>query len=562
MTSDKKTVSLLADLFVKKGLSDIVISPGSRNAPLIIAFGGHEKINAYSVVDERSAAFYALGMAQKTGKPVAITCTSGSAALNYAPAISEAYYQKIPLLVLTADRPPELIDVGDGQTIRQENVYASYVKKSFSLPLNFDNDDDQKQANHIINEAIDDCLYPEPGPVHINIPLDEPIYNTTEKGLEGVVENTVEITPDIPEQLINEFIYSWNETKEVMILVGQTAPLHEMQNVLSQLAKMGQVVVLTETTSNVFDPSFVDCIDNVLTAIPEGQERFHAPDLLITTGGAIVSKKIKKFLREYKPRQHWHISPSGEVLDTFFALTHTVKASPAAFLSKVGVHLQSHPGNYGDSWVALKNKVNDLRKEFLNGLPFSDLKVFEILYRLMPENSLLHLGNSTPVRYAQLFGSDPKFEYYSNRGVSGIDGQLSTASGVAVKSDKINTVITGDLGFFYDSNALMNLHLTPNLKMIVINNSGGGIFRFIPGPDTTEQLEQFFEAHHNWKAEKLVEAFDIPYFKAENEEELKQVLEAFYQEQSRPAVLEIFTPQKINAKLLRDYFSFLKSSSH
>jgi 2-succinyl-5-enolpyruvyl-6-hydroxy-3-cyclohexene-1-carboxylate synthase len=562
MTSDKKTVSLLADLFVKKGLSDIVISPGSRNAPLIIAFGGNEKINAYSVVDERSAAFFALGMAQKTGKPVAITCTSGSAALNYAPAISEAYYQKIPLLVLTADRPPKLIDVGDGQTIRQENVYASYVKKSFSLPLDINLPEEQNQANHLINEAIDACLYPEPGPVHINIPLDEPIYNTIENGVEGKVENTVEAVPEVSDQLKNEFITTWNGTKEVMILVGQSTPSSEMQKVLSELAKMGQVVVLTETTSNVHNPRFVDCIDNVLTAIPEGQERFHAPDLLITTGGAIVSKKIKKYLREYKPRQHWHISASGEVLDTFFALTHTVKAKPLDFLSEVAAHLQSHPGNYGDSWVALKNKVNDLRKDYLSRLPFSDLMVFEMLFRMMPENSLLHLGNSTPVRYAQLFGSIPKFEYYSNRGVSGIDGQLSTASGVAAKSDKINTVITGDLGFFYDSNALMNLHLTPNLKIIVINNGGGGIFRFIPGPDTTEQLEQFFEAHHNWKANKLVEAFDIPYFKAENEEELKQVLGDFYLEQSRPAVLEIFTPQKVNTRLLRDYFSFLKSSSH
>lgn len=562
MTSDKKTVSLLADLFVKKGLTDIIISPGSRNAPLIIAFGGNESVNAYTVVDERSAAFFALGLAQESGKPVAVSCTSGSAVLNYAPAISEAYYQKLPLLILTADRPSHMIDVGDGQTIRQENVFASHIKESFSLPLNLDNEDDLTQASHLINQAIDACLFPEPGPVHINIPLDEPLYNTTDHGVEGKVENTVEATSEVSQKLTNEFVDLWNSGKKVLILSGQSAPSKEKEALLSRLAEMDQVAVLTETTSNLNDVRFIDCIDNVLTAIPEGEEKAHAPQLLVTTGGAIVSKKIKKYLRDYKPEHHWHLSASGEKVDTFFALTQIVETSPLDFLSSVTHRLQSVSSDFGKSWVDLKKRVTKLKADYLKELPYSDLKVFEVLLQHIPANSVLHLGNSTPVRYSQLFGSSRKFEYFSNRGVSGIDGQLSTAAGYAVKSERINTAITGDLGFFYDSNAMMNKHLTPNLKMVVINNGGGGIFRFIPGPDTTEQLEPFFEAHHQWKAEKLAEAFDVLYFKAENQSELEKILPEFYSDLSRPALLEIFTPGKINAKLLRDYFSFLKNSSH
>lgn len=562
MTSDKKTVSLLADLFVKKGLTDIVISPGSRNAPLIIAFGGNKDVNAYTVVDERSAAFFALGMAIRTAKPVAITCTSGSAVLNYAPAISEAYYQKIPLLILTADRPSHMIDVGDGQTIRQKNVYANFIKKSFSLPLNIDSDSDFSEVNHIVNEAIDACLYPEPGPVHINIPLDEPLYETTAKGLEGSIENTVEPLAKIPNQLIKEFIQSWNFSKKIMILAGQTKPSPEMEVLLSGLAKMNQVVVMTETTSNMNDDRFIDCIDNVLTIIPEGQEKKFAPQLLITTGGALVSKKIKKYLRDFRPEQHWHLSASGETVDTFFALSHLVSVSPLHFLSSVASELKNVSNGFGKQWMKLKISAMKLRADYLQHLPYSDFKVFETLLQYIPENSALHLGNSTPVRYSQLFGSSQKFEYYSNRGVSGIDGQVSTAAGFALKSKKINTIITGDLGFFYDSNALMNRHLMRNLKIIVINNGGGGIFRFIPGPDTTAQLEPFFEAKHSWKAQKLAEAFDILYFKAENQNDLEKVLPEFYQDLSRPALLEIYTPGKKNAKILRNYFSFLKNSSH
>jgi len=558
MTSDKKNVSLLADIFIKKGLSDIVISPGSRNAPIVISFAGNKNIRALSIIDERSAAFFALGMAQQLGRAVAIACTSGSAALNYAPAIAEAYYQKIPLLVLTADRPPEMIDQGDGQTIRQKDVYQNYIKKSYELPVVADDPATKQITENVINEAIDQTHLPEPGPVHINIPFREPLYGKSEKEAGGHAFNTIPAPEEISVSEMDVFAEQWNDAKKILIITGQMMPNTNLNKRLKALAKLNKVAVLTETTSNLQCDFFIDCIDNVVSAITDQEADAFQPDLLISLGGQIVSKMVKKFLRLNPPNKHWHISPSGEEMDTYFMLSNAIKTGPETFFQKLSSRIQVSDYNYGKTWYDRKEKVTNIRTNFLKELPFCDFRVFDILLDKIPENTLLHLGNSTPVRYSQLFGSEEKFTYYSNRGVSGIDGQVSTAAGAAFVTDKINTLITGDLGFFYDSNALMNNHLTPNLKIIVINNGGGGIFRFIPGPDQSPFLEEFFEAKHSRKAEKIAEAFDVKYFNASSEEELLSVLDKFYTYNSRPALLEIFTPSEVNGKILKKYFEVLK----
>ncbi len=560
MTSDKKNISLLRALFVKKGLTDIVLSPGSRNAPIIIAFAGAYGVRAYSVVDERSAAFFALGMAKQTGRAVAIASTSGSAPLNYAPAIAEAYYQKIPLLILTADRPSYLVDIGDGQTIRQNNMYANYVKKSYELPLEIETKQQFEESEKIINEAIDLSHFPEPGPVHINIPFDEPLYGKTENELKSKVINYKPVVNNLGNKFFDDFAGLWNSSKKIIILAGQQFPSVKLKNLLERLATMPQTVVLTETTSNFYNDRFIDCIDNVLTTI-KGKEKEYAPDFLITFGGAVVSKMVKKFLRKYKPKEHWHISPSGEKLDTYFSLKRIVTYNYESFFEKIISQLQPVESNYGTLWMQQKLKAIAFRKNFIKEIVFSDLKVFDYLMNNIPEDSNLHLGNSTPVRYSQLFGSLKKFTYFSNRGVSGIDGQISTAAGIAFFSEKINTVITGDLGFFYDSNALMNKYLRANFKIIIINNEGGGIFRFIQGPDTTPFLEDFFEAKHSWHAEGIARAFNIHYYRATNEWELKAQLPILYKLNKRPGILEIVTPEKKSAEILRSYFEKLATDA-
>lgn len=558
MTSDKKNISLLTELFVKKGLSDIIISPGSRNAPIIIAFANKPGIRALSIVDERSAAFFALGMAQQLGKAVAVACTSGSAALNYAPAIAEAYYQKIPLLVLTADRPSELIDRGYGQTIRQRNVYKNYIKTSFELPVDIEDETSFKKAEKIINEAINLTQYPEPGPVHINIPFREPLYGTSEEMIDaevfGYEKEQVDLKP-----IISELSNSWNNSDKVLIVAGQQQRDDELNELLSNIVDDKKVTLLSETTSNLNSENFIDCIDNVISTIEADESATFKPDLLITFGGQVVSKMIKKFLRDNPPIEHWHISPSGEEMDTYFRLKQVIPLEPKVLFNELLIRLPEKQPDYLNIWLNKKSQVVSRKKEYLNKIAYSDLKVFDFILSNLPGGINLHLGNSTPVRYSQLFGSDQRINYFSNRGVSGIDGQISTAAGSAYVTNNLNVLITGDLGFFYDSNGLMNNYLEANLKIIVINNSGGGIFRFIEGPSSTEQLEEFFEARHNWKAEKIAEAFDVKYYKAENIKQLNSVFTDFINDKKGPSILEIFTPPEENAEILKEYFNYLKS---
>ncbi len=558
MTSDKKSVSLLADIFVKKGLSDIVISPGSRNAPIILSFANHPAVNALSIIDERSAAFFALGISVEKRKATAIACTSGSAPLNYAPAIAEACYQKIPLLILTADRPPQLIDVGDGQTIRQKDVYDNYIKASFELPENIDSPAAFELANRMINRAIDLTHYPEPGPVHINLPFSEPLYNTCQNNIEGTLL-PLNIKNNKPSNtFFKELANRCSQYQNILLIAGQQQPDAFLNATLTNFVAGKNMVLLTETTSNLYNKNFVGCIDNVLTAIKPDEEKLFKPDLLITFGHQIVSKKIKKFLRKHKPVEHWHISPSGEPLDTYKSLTKTITAFPVDFFKTMDAYIKPSPSAYASLWIKKRDKVINRREDFLANLEYSDLRIFDVLLQHIPVGTTLHLGNSTPVRYSQLFGSSEFITYRSNRGVSGIDGQLSTAAGAAFAANNINLLITGDVGFLYDSNGLLNQNLTSNLKIIVINNGGGGIFRFIPGPDTSPQLEKFFETKHHFTAKKIAETFNIKYAKAGSVKELVNALPEFFNETRKPVLLEIFTPGETNADLLRRYFEYLK----
>ena len=558
MISAKKNAQYLAEVLLERGVTDIVFSPGSRNAPLINTFTGIEGFRCLNIVDERCAAFFALGMALNLRRPVAIACTSGSAVLNYAPAIVEAYYRKAPLLVLTADRPAEWIDQGDGQTIRQENVYANYIKSSFNLSDRIESEEDAWFAARLINQALNSLLYPEAGPVHINIPFPEPLYDLVDEKLPGVKTITLhETMKNLSEGEIRTLADVWNGSSRTMILAGQMFPDTELNTILNDLATDPSVAVLTETISNLSGECFNSCIDNALSAITA--EDTYRPDLLITIGGQVVSKKIKTFLRKKRPARHWHISPGGEHMDTFMSLTDIIPAEPALFFNSLRKYVTPGKSDYGQRWRTLDGRTQERQAAYLNHCPYSDLKAFSLILRMLPKDSLVHLSNSTPVRYAQLFQYQHPLHFMSNRGTSGIDGVVSTAAGYAACSDKINTIITGDLAFFYDSNALWIKHLTSNLRIIVINNQGGGIFRFIDGAPSMPELENHFEARHAMGVENMVKAFGLECFVATKEDELKDGLHWLYASDfERPAVLEVRTPAVVNAEILKQYFNYLK----
>jgi 2-succinyl-5-enolpyruvyl-6-hydroxy-3-cyclohexene-1-carboxylate synthase len=560
MISTKKSVQHLASILIEKGIQDIVFSPGSRNAPLINTFTAIDQFRCLNIVDERSAGFFALGMAIQMQKPVVIACTSGSAVLNYSPAISEAYYQKIPLLILTADRPPEWIDQGDGQTIRQRNIYSNYIRSSYSLIDKVESADEEWYVARVINQALNDLVHPEFAPVHINIPFSEPLYELVDVQLpKPRIVHLHRETGTPSEDTAKKFAALWNQSKNKMIVAGQMPPINGLNELLNNLAADPSVVVFTETTSNLKGSSLVSHIDNVLSAIEvEGD---YAPDLLITLGGQIVSKKIKTFLRKNKPKAHCHFSRSGEHIDTFQSLTDIIPVDPVRFFTCIKDVILPGESDYGNKWKQLDLITRQRHNIFLGKCEFSDLKAFEIIINHLPDHSLLHLSNSTPVRYSQLFTCDRNITFMSNRGTSGIDGVVSTAAGTAYATDKITTVITGDLAFFYDSNAIWNKYLSNNLRIIVINNYGGGIFRFLDGSSAMPELETHFEARHSYRAANVAKAFHLDCFTAMDEEKLTEGLKWLYTSDfTKPAILEVVTPTEQNAEILKSYFNYLKQT--
>lgn len=558
--SSKVAVRDLVEICAQKGLKHVVISPGSRNAPLTISFNRHPNFKCHSVVDERCAAFFAMGLAQQLKEPVIICCTSGSAALNYAPAIVEAYYQKIPLLVLTADRPPEWIDQMDGQTIRQSDIYSNYIKKSFDFPVDTDNDENRWYAQRIANEAVELSQFPEPGPVHINIPFREPLYETKDYKGETLPKlfNTTKTLLELPKSEIESLKTEWASYQKILVITGLLHPNEELNSILEQLSKSKNVAILTETTSNVFGEKFNRSIDRLIVGI-EGEEEKYRPNLLVTLGGPVVSKKVKAFLRSNQPDTHWHINASNDFVDTYQSLTKLIPLSPEKILS----HVKSpeKDSNYREAWLSKDSALQKVYNEFVKTIDFCDLKAFDSIFNAIPKNSQLQLANSTVVRYSNLYDqiAQRNIKCFSNRGTSGIDGTLSTAVGAAkANPNEIVTVITGDLSFFYDSNALWITPLPNNLKIILINNQGGSIFRIIDGPSKIEELEPFFEVKHDLNAENIAKTFGVEYHFTSNNDDLNMILKKVYNSSSS-VLLEVYTDNEENPEVLKKYFKRLKN---
>ena len=565
----------VVSLCVSKNIKHVVISPGSRNAPLTIGFTHHPEINAYSIVDERCAAFVALGMAQQLQQPVALVCSSGSALLNYYPAISEAYYSDIPLVVISADRPIERIDIGDGQTIRQKNVYENHILYSANLyselvleseaidkKLQQKQWEAQKHNERDINLALNKAIE-EKGPVHINVPFYEPLYDT----VENIEVNPIEIFPEITKRHYSKeellpYAEIWNKAKRKMVIVGVAQPNVVEQKFLEKLAKDDSVIVFTETTSNLEHEEFFTRIDTIVGPIEKDenmQELFEAlrPDILLTFGGMIVSKKIKAFLRNYNPKHHWHVD-SKKAYNTFFCLNKHFETSVNDFFTDFFPLTTKMDSDYGEFWKNIRAKRQVRHDAYMDEIPYSDLKAMQLLVPKVPDHYIMQLANSSTIRYAQLFKWNPSLRIFCNRGTSGIDGSISTAAGSAMASEDPVLMVTGDLSFFYDSNALWNKYLPANFRIIILNNSGGGIFRILPGNKNSEQFDTFFETIHDLKAEQLAKMYNFEYDSASSEAEISHSLSTFFEASERPKILEIFTPRKVNDKVLLEYFSYMK----
>ena len=530
-------------------IQTIVISPGSRNAPLTIGFSNHQDFEALSIVDERCAAFFALGIAQQSQKPVALVCTSGSAMLNYYPAIAEAFYSQIPLVVISADRPSHLIDIGDGQTIRQENVFQNHILFSANLK---ENDFDKNSEK--LSKAFS-LLHKVKGPIHINAPFDEPLYETVSK----MRDFSFKIEKSDTESNIdyNNLAQLWNSASKKMILVGVHYPNKKLELLLDKVADDPSVLVLTETTSNLNNKRFINSIDNLIFNLTQEEFASLQPDILLTFGGLIVSKKIKKFLREYSPSEHWHVNEL-RAFDTYHVLSKHIKIDSYSFFEnfhKLVIH--NTKSNYESDWTHHKKLIREKHNNYIKKAPYSDLKVFDLILKVIPDFSEVQFSNSAIIRYSQLFEMNSTITVFCNRGTSGIDGSTSTALGAAYATQKSTTLVTGDLSFFYDSNALWNNYIPKDVRIIIINNSGGGIFKIIPGPKKSSALE-YFETPHCLTAEHLSLMFGLEYSAAHNLKTLQQKVVNFYDTSDKPKILEIFTPSDQNDLVLKAYIDNLK----
>ena len=549
----------ITDLCFKKNIKNIVISPGSRNAPLTLGFNLNPYFKTYSIVDERAAAFFALGIAQQIKFPVILVCTSGSALLNYYPAISEAYYSNIPLVILSADRPEKLLNIGDGQTINQKNVFNKNIGYSENLNQN-DNyflnlfglrDNNQEKINKALNFSIE-----KQSPVHINIPFSEPLYEITN----SLSVDSINKIPRLNNQnvkKVSSFRNKWQNSIKKIILIGLSSPDLLSEKSIDLLAGDSSLLVLTENTSNVYHPSFCNKIDQLIAPLTNNELKEFRPEILITIGGMIISKKIKAILRDNKPNEHWHIG-IHEANDTFFCLTKHFKTSPNNIISKLYENFNDNGSDFYNKWDLVISKRKEKHKEYLINLIYCDFKVFDYVLNSIPSKSMLQVSNSSAIRYTQLFDLDSSINVFCNRGTSGIDGSTSTAVGAA-SVFKGNTVfITGDLSFFYDSNALWNNFIPSNFRVILINNKGGGIFKILTKDNNTELFKKFFETKHDLYAKDLCNMYGFEYFISNDEDTLKNVLNDFYNESEKPRLLEVITDNDYNQDYLLNYFDYIK----
>lgn len=553
-TTDKLQCQILVETMHFHGVNHAVVSPGSRNAPLIIALS-RSRIKTHIVVDERSAAYVALGMAQQLKAPVALVCTSGTALLNYAPAVAEAYYQKIPLIVVSADRPQEWIDQDDSQTIRQFKALDQFVKRSYDIPARCDDDTAVWYAERIAHDAMMEATSLRRAPVHINVQLAEPLNGLTTEpyklrrihhfpSYDGICWDDI---IKLKEQLLH---------KRVMIIAGFMELNEPLRQALNDIAAKDAAVVLTETISNMADDFTINAIDRTLLAIDENDKRYY-PDVVITIGGAIVSRKIKAFLRKVKP-DHWYVGLNDVTVDCFQSLTRRIEANPDTFIPTLfqdSLTVKSFCTIWQDAHTAGLRRHH----KYLEKIGWSDMKAYETIfdfYQQNPDNLIMHLSNGTTIRYAQLFGDRVIAPNFCNRGVSGIDGCTSTAIGAAMVNGPA-VLITGDMSFLYDISALSAITPKLQLKIIVVDNGGGGIFRFIDSTSSLPELEKYFVVKRNLDVEKVAASFGIKTYRADNADSLFEELSNMMVEDG-PAVLVVKTDGKRSAEILKNYFKPIK----
>lgn len=554
---------IFIDVLAELGVGTAVCSPGSRNTPLLLAVAAREARGegprGIVVCDERTAGFTALGIAIASRQPVALICTSGTAVLNYAPAVAEAYYQGVPLIVVSADRPEQWIDQDDSQTIRQPGVLANFVKRSYSFPTYAQGDPEGEwYANRMANDAMATALEGKKGPVHINIALAPPLGATDSHPARMQRLICVDTPmPALPRRLMDELCEEALGSR-ILLVAGFMPPDNALNDAAARLASIPNVAVMAETISNLHLKGDVTSVDITLTHTPAEELDSLAPDLVISIGGALVSRKLKEYLRRVQPRAHWNVGRSHCVADCFKCLTRRVETNPALFLRQLA-GMMRHRGrarhdasDYSARWLGARLRSRAAHEAFVKAAPWSEITLFNTLSRRMPQGANLFLSNGTSVRYALLF--DWRIHAaYCNRGVSGIDGCTSTAIGAALEYAGMTVLVTGDMSMTYDLGAFATRLMPQRMRIVVISNGGGSIFRFIAPTRDAEAREKYFCADPKLPVKGICAAYGIRYFSASSQPELEATLSAFLNPLAGAAVLEIKVDPMQSSGILTEY---------
>lgn len=534
----------ISNLCAAFGVKQVVICPGSRSAPLVYAFSQNPAFTCYSVIDERSAAYMALGMAQQSRIPAVLICTSGTAALNFYPAIAEAFYQKIPLLVLTADRPPELLYQQDGQMINQTRVFEKNCKKSFLLSQDLS----RNQVNKMGTEALLTTLLPSMGPVHLNIPLREPLYDGFTKPV-AITKKRI----NIPNQALWKISHTLHPTlknPKVMILVGQQPVNNALYTALRKWKENTNAVILCDVLSNQHSLSTAPMFDFILNQSNEEIKKALQPDILISFGGPVLSKSIKLWLKSFNPTYHYRVQPEEQHVNTYGNVTHFVSALPTDFLHQLTLPFGSNP-TFRMLWEYMEVQAVLKLNPFVRKAPFNELGAISKILLHIPEAVNMQLANSSVVRYVNTIGQlKTSWTIDGNRGTSGIDGCSSTAVGAAIANNKLTVLITGDLALLYDKNAFWHQHIPDNIRVIVLNNDGGGIFTRIDGPGKRPEHLSWFTTPQKNNLRLFAQEHHLKYLFCDNYKSLEKLLPSFFQPSAGAAILEIKFDIKENTRIL------------
>lgn len=476
----------VVEVFHRHGVANVVLCPGSRSAPLAISILRSEKFDCYHLVDERSAGYFALGLAKASGRPIVLVCTSGTAVYNFAPAVAEAYFQEIPLIVCTADRPEETIGQNDNQAIFQEQIFGRHALSFTQMPVSYSNERETKWAIHKANEACITAYADRQGPVHLNFPFREPFYPDKDFLVEPDldlkligVEQGQSKTTDI---FLNDVKSVIEQSQNIWLLggmVGETLNDH----LLNEFIKKSGATPIIDPLSNLHVNGQLYQYDFWLK-----NEEIEAPDLIISFGNHFLSKSIKEFVKQHPPQNHLHIQEHGELADPFTSINFLVKSHVDDFFAQLN--------EFSFIIEQRSNPLTLIDKEYSLGADTDAEYIWaKRIIAALPNNCVLHLGNSTPVRYLLKYNNLLKnkgIEVFANRGTSGIDGCVSTAIGMAQNDDRNHYLVIGDLSAYYDRNGLWHKYVPANFKMIVINNRGGGIFGRISGPKAQKELQEYF----------------------------------------------------------------------